>query len=56
MIDDHAKIKLGEFEIPLIGVLPDATLETCDLCGEIIALQNAVVTDKQVLCKKCYEG
>lgn len=49
----HAEVKIGEFTIPLIGVPRNATLEECDCCHEIIVLSEAVITDKQVLCRKC---
>ena len=32
---NHAKITVGEFTVPLIGVDGEAVLETCDLCHNI---------------------
>lgn len=49
----YATVPRDGFIVPLIGIAEDATLETCDLCGEIIPLRQAVFTGKQVLCAKC---
>jgi hypothetical protein len=51
----HAIIKLGEYNIPLIGIPASATEYECDLCHEIFSMEE-VEMDKngiQFLCKKC---
>ncbi len=41
------------YEVPLIGIPQDATLEICDCCGDVMGLSKAVFTGRQVLCEKC---
>ncbi len=52
---DHAKVKIGEFEIPLIGIPPSATEYECDLCHDIypVDMLKLNVEGNQFLCKKC---
>lgn len=49
----HATVIRDGFEVPLIGIPPDAVLEECDLCGETIGISQATFTGSQVLCAKC---
>lgn len=49
----HAKIKIGEYEIPLIGIAPVEVLEECDLCHDLFSIQIIELTNKQFLCPKC---
>jgi hypothetical protein len=53
MIADHAIVEREGFKVPLIGVPADAVLETCDCCGDIIGLTDAVVGDGGVYCRRC---
>lgn len=49
----HAIIEKDGFKVPLIGVPGYAVIEECDCCGEEIGLTDAIVSDNQILCKKC---
>lgn len=51
----HATVKIGDYDIPLIGIPPDATLEECDLCGYLFNLRQVQVSEngRQILCDKC---
>jgi formylmethanofuran dehydrogenase subunit E len=49
----HATVSRDGFEVPLIGIPVEATLETCDCCGETIGLSKSVFTGGQILCQKC---
>jgi len=52
----YAKVRIGEYEIPLIGIPEGAALEECDCCHETIGLSDAIFTTKQILCHRCAEG
>lgn len=51
----HAQVRIGEYEIPLIGIPPKATEYTCDLCGDIFRVEALCLNDtgNQFLCEKC---
>lgn len=49
----HATIKLGDYDIPLIGVSGGATLEECDCCHDIFSIQVIELCWTQFLCPKC---
>lgn len=49
----HAIVELGDYKIPLIGIPPEAGLETCDCCGDTMGLSQSVFTGTQMLCPKC---
>ncbi len=51
----HAIVEVSGHRIPLIGIAPDATLETCDLCGDLFNLRQVQISPngRQFLCPKC---
>lgn len=51
----HATVSVSGYEIPLIGIAPDATLEVCDLCGDYFNIRQVQVSEngRQILCAKC---
>jgi hypothetical protein len=51
----HATVQVSGYEIPLIGIRPDAMLETCDLCGDYFNIRQVQISDngRQILCEKC---
>lgn len=49
----HATVVKDGYEVPLIGIPPDAVLETCDLCGNQYGMAELVLSGTQMLCKKC---
>ena len=49
----HAMVVKDGYEVPLIGIPPDAVLETCDLCGNQYGMAELTWSGKQMLCKKC---
>ncbi len=49
----HATVKVGGFEIPLIGLPTHCTLGECDLCHDYFGLTDITYTGKQFLCAKC---
>jgi hypothetical protein len=53
---EHAKVKSGEYEIPLIGVPKSATEEECSVCKQFFNLKE-IKLDEQctVYCKECYD-
>ncbi len=53
MIDDHCKVKLSGFTVPLIGVPADSGLEECDCCHDRFQLWTIKRVDPQWLCPKC---
>jgi len=38
MDNKHAMVKVGEYEVPLIGIPKDATLEQCQGCKLLVNL------------------
>lgn len=53
MLEDHAIVQREGFRVPLIGILPTAVLETCDLCGDQFPLGRVMLCGSQMLCDKC---
>lgn len=53
----HATIKIGEYEIPLIGIPLSATEMECELCHDIFHITGVQLNEEgnQFLCKKCRE-
>ena len=51
----HATVKIGDYEIPLIGLPLSATEMECDLCHDIFHISDVHLTfeGKQFLCQKC---
>ena len=49
----HAIVEVDGYKLPLIGIPPEAGLETCDVCGEKVGLAHSVFTGTQMLCPKC---
>ena len=52
-VSRHAMIVKDGYRVPLIGVPPDAVLETCDCCGYEHPVAEMRWTGNQMLCKKC---
>ena len=48
----HAMIKLGDYNVPLIGIPPASTREKCDKCGKGFPMQD-VEMGERILCPKC---
>ena len=53
VVSRHAMIVKDGYEVPLIGIKPDAVLESCDLCGNQYGMAELTWSGKQMLCKKC---
>jgi formylmethanofuran dehydrogenase subunit E len=51
----HATVRVGGFEIPLIGLPKSSTLEECDLCHDEFHLTEIEYNGKQFLCERCRE-
>lgn len=49
----HATVVKDGYEVPLIGIPPEAVLEKCDLCGNEYGMGELAWSGKQMLCKKC---
>ena len=52
----HAMVQREGYTVPLIGIPPDAVLEECDCCHELLGLAKLTWTGKQMLCAKCAES
>jgi formylmethanofuran dehydrogenase subunit E len=52
----YATVKIGDYTIPLIGVLKDATLEKCDSCGVSVHITEIKMLDAKMLCAACLMG
>ncbi len=53
-IKDHAVVEREGFQVPLIGVAPDAVLQECDLCHQEKPLREIELSESgQLLCRKC---
>ncbi len=52
---NHATVKIGEYEIPLIGVPIAATEMECELCHKIVHISQVRLNHEgtQFLCDKC---
>ena len=53
VVSRHAMVVKDGYRVPLIGVPPDAVLETCDCCGNEHPVAEMRWTGNQMLCKKC---
>lgn len=56
----HATAKIGEYEIPLIGISPTATEERCDLCKKTHHIKDVMIVmgaglSCAITCKPCWE-
>lgn len=49
----YATVIRDGYEVPLIGIPPEAVLDECDCCGDTIGISKAVFTGNQILCPKC---
>lgn len=49
----YATVIKDGYEVPLIGIPPEAVLETCDHCGAVIEMRKATFNGKETLCDKC---
>lgn len=49
----HATVVKDGYEVPLIGIPPNAVLEHCDLCGNEYGMAELTWSGTQMLCKKC---
>ena len=49
----HAMITKDGFQVPLIGINPEAAIETCDCCHDVFGLLEIEYNGRQILCKKC---
>ena len=52
---NHAVVRVGEYQIPLIGIPPSATEYECDLCHDVFPIEEIELNKEgnQFLCKKC---
>ena len=39
-MSEHAEVTRDGYIVPLIGIPKQATLEACDLCGELVAMRD----------------
>lgn len=53
MVRRHATVVKDGYEVPLIGIPPDAVTEKCDMCGNEYGMAELAWSGKQMLCKKC---
>jgi formylmethanofuran dehydrogenase subunit E len=51
----HATVTRDGYEVPLIGIPPEATLQACDRCNRLFPLREVELTDRGILCKQCRE-
>ena len=52
---EHATVKVGDMEIPLIGISKKETQDVCDFCGVYFHLQDLKLSfDGEFLCENCY--
>lgn len=49
----HATVKIGEFTVPLIGVKPSATQETCSKCNKVKHLSEISFDGTRFICREC---
>jgi hypothetical protein len=49
----HAIVKLGGYEIPLIGIPMESTLEKCDYCAGKFGLLDIRFLGSKFICQKC---
>lgn len=53
---EHATVKIGEYEVPLIGVPKSATQETCTGCSQSFHLTEIALDARgEPKCPKCLE-
>lgn len=52
----HAKVSVGGYEVPLIGIPEDATTQECDRCHDRFPLQELRMTSSggAFYCVGCY--
>ena len=50
---EHATVRVDNYEIPLIGIAPDETKETCDECKKKFHLQDIEIVGTKFLCGEC---
>jgi hypothetical protein len=51
---DHAMVTRDGYEVPLIGIPAEATLQECDLChGGPFPIRELEFNGSQMLCEKC---
>ncbi len=55
MLSDHAIIKIGGFNVPLLGIAPSAVQDICDGCGKVFNIQQLLVRadGAALLCPVC---
>ncbi len=51
----HPTLKLGEYDIPLIGLPMNCVEETCDTCKKEFHIQEVECVDDKILCFVCKE-
>lgn len=49
----HALVKIGNYDIPLIGIAEDETKETCDKCKKKFHIQDVEIVWDTILCDSC---
>lgn len=49
----HATVLKDGYEVPLIGIPPDATDDICESCKRKFHLSKLIWTGKQLLCSEC---
>ena len=53
----HATVERDGFTVPLIGIPLSATLDTCDLCGDVFSIRVLELSESgQLLCERCKAG
>lgn len=53
---NHATVKLGDYTVPLLGVPPDATEETCEIRGRRCHLSEVKLDGEGYpLCPQCHD-
>lgn len=53
LVRRHATVVKDGYEVPPIGIPPNAVLEHCDLCGNEYGMAELTWSGTQMLCKKC---
>jgi len=55
MDNKHAMVKVGEYEVPLIGIPKDATLEQCQGCKLYFNFTQIIFDEGGIpYCLRCY--
>lgn len=57
-MNDYAKVTIGDYTIPLIGIPQDASEMECECCHKILRLTQVELNEagNQFLCKKCRQN